>query len=464
MDIRSTLARIVSFVRPEARSGAQLPANVSISSFDTTSGLSNKSSATFREFREIRSNPTVALARMFVVAPVVMSGWGYTKAPGREDVPDEWVKFVRETMDPLRPLLLQRAMEGTIDFGWQPWEKVWGLDRKGRVVLRKLKPLLHDITTIMVRTDTGAFDGFKQERPDRYEPLRLEVERSLNIALRVEGTNWYGTSGLHPLINPHRDYEEARHGARRHMRKIAGGIWVIWYPPGTTLYKGKQIANDEIAEELLLQMQSSGMVKIPNSVKAELSALNKGKPEESAWSVELVESTQAAHQAFLDERKHNETLFARGLIVPERAMIQGDGGGTNAESQTQTNTSLIARDLEHGEIVRHVNWYVIDDLLEYNHGPDARGAVQVDAIPMVDEQKIVWRAVYDLILKNPTTAVDVFSTLDIDAMTEALGLPRQPDAEPLDLEKKQAEREQRAAEIAQGTGNNDQPQDEGKQQ
>ena len=104
--------------------------------------------ATYAAYREIRKDPTVALARTAAVAPILASNWSCRAADG---VPAQWVRFVKRQMDRVRTTYLENVLfYGNIDFGYQGFEQVLGYGRDGRIELTRLKPLLQDITEILI--------------------------------------------------------------------------------------------------------------------------------------------------------------------------------------------------------------------------------------------------------------------------------------------------------------------------
>ena len=129
--------------------------------------------------RSNRGNPR----RSLILAPVLASEWSVEA----DDAPKGAEELINEVIIPMREHIQQTAFNGCIDFGWQPYEKVID-DSRSDWVIGKLKPLLQDITDILVDEKTGAFLGFRQEEVD------LDLEESLLVNFEVEGTDWYGRS------------------------------------------------------------------------------------------------------------------------------------------------------------------------------------------------------------------------------------------------------------------------------
>ena len=156
-------------------------------------------------------DPTIALSRYFSVAPILNAKW---TVQAEEDVDDEIVKFIKSQVDPWRLVFLEHALLSAIDFGWGPFEIVYGTS-KGKVYIEKLKPLLQDITVILVNGQ-GAFIGFKQDT------ILVENEKALLFNTRVEGTQWYGVATVENIENAYDTWIDANNGARRYDKKIAG--------------------------------------------------------------------------------------------------------------------------------------------------------------------------------------------------------------------------------------------------
>ena len=135
--------------------------------------------------REIRKDPTIQLARWAVLSPMIHTPWVYIK---NGDATDEMLELIENNFKPLREDFLQRAVFGSLDYGWSPFEAVYNAT-DGQINLLRMKSLLQDYTFILIYEDTGSFAGFInsgyftglwQEIPDKY---------SHNATFEVEGTD-----------------------------------------------------------------------------------------------------------------------------------------------------------------------------------------------------------------------------------------------------------------------------------
>ncbi len=322
----------------------------------------------FETYRTIRRQPTVSLARILGVAPVVAANWSVES----KDAPDERIEFIEDQLVDFHEIIMERSLLGGIDFGWQGFEKVFAVV-DGRIVLRKLKPLLHDLTLILVDSATGGFTGFRQDLID------LPVGNALLIHFRVEGTQWYGEGLLENIRSTYDKWVEVDTGAARYDKKVAGSHFVIKYPAGSSPVAGVEVDNATIASDMLKAMEASAGIMIPNQVAKFVDQL---KDQPPGWDVTLLSDTGVSSQStFIDRLAYLDKMMVRGLGFPERAILEGEFG-TKAEAGVHVAVAITNMDLLHRHITRLVNWHVVDQLLALNFGEAARGTVWLSASPI----------------------------------------------------------------------------------
>ncbi len=374
--------------------------------------------ASYATYRRMSKDPTIALGMALSIAPVLASTWSV------EGEDEEQVEFIEDTFLPIRSLIVETAMRGGIMFGWQPYEKVYGL-KNGRVTIVKIKPLLQDITTIQVDKSTGAFNGFKQQ-PFGGASMVLDVEYALLINFRVEGTNWYGRALLDNSLDVYNEWREANKTANKYDKKVAGSHFVIYFPPGESKVEGVMMGNDVVAQRLLDTLEGSGSLAVPTSIARYMEELNDSN---LGWKVTILEDSGGRQPEFVDRLKYLDALKIRALEWPERAIIEGEFG-TKAEAGEHGDMGMTNADLNHQRITRFINWYGVDDILAYNYGPDARGAVRIVPAPLQDAAITFLRELYKLALTNPAGFFDQSGKIDWEALKERLGVPK-ADNDPL---------------------------------
>lgn len=406
-------------VRPEAgeRTGKQIvKSGVIVTGGNAGMGLNplTFSKPKYATYRRMRHHPTIALGRAANIAPVVSAPWSFET---NDDAPDGALEFIAGQLESMRPQILHQAMEGQIDFGHQGWEKVFEVE-DGRIILKKLKPLIQDNTEIMVN-EGGQFVGFRQK------DVTIDVPNALLISFRVEGTQWDGAPLLENSRLTWEQWRDANDGAARYDRKVAGSHWVVWYPDETvTDSTGADRHASEIATQMLQALESSGSLAVPNSIAGYVDSMNSGRSDSSgAWRIELLEDRGGRQPTFIDRLNYLDKLLIRGLLFPERSVLEGEHG-TKAEAGEHMDVAMMMAEQSHQHIVRMLNWHVVDQLLALNYGPDARGAVRIEPGAIIDSQKVFMRDLYKLILSNPQAMIMELGMIDTDAMKDSIGVPK----------------------------------------
>lgn len=405
-------------VRPEA--GEKTEKQVGIVSDASTSsaaatGLAAIPSAGYINWRDMLRDPTIALTMAVIRAPIVAGDWSYES---KDDVDEDRVAFIRDQIEPMRRHIVIECLRA-LSFGWQGFEKVFDFEG-GKIRLCKLKPLLQEITTILVDNDTGRFEGFRQGAID------VPVEKSLLFTDGREGDYLYGNPRLDGARKPWAWWCQTNDQAARYDNKVAGSLIIVHYPPGVSKTKaGETKQNFEIAESLLETMSTAKGVVVPNEFASGLDERTGDTGEKRAWLVEVVDAKGGMQDAFKKRLDYLDALKVRGLMRPERSVLEAQTGGLGssdtADMQDLGNTD---GELIHEAIVEIVNWHIVDQLLALNFGEEARGSVYIEAAPLRDRRLGV---VLDLIKSwaaSPDGREDLKLWLDSDSIIELAGLPK----------------------------------------
>lgn len=370
--------------------------------------------ATYKTYREMRKDPTIAMTRALQIGTLAVGDWS---VEADDEVEDDRIKLVRDCVLRWRSLIIRSAMAGTTDFGWAPFEVVWGIVND-LIQIVKVKPLLHDITTVLVVPQTGAFRGYRQ-RDQMGQNLDLLDMSTLHVAFRVEGTQWYGQALLENARGPYNKWIAADAGAARYDAKIAGSHFVCYHPIGKTLFNGVLTDNAEIAKALLNTLESSGSIAVPD----QFDGLPKGEDDRPHWKIEILEDKGARQPGFVDRLKYLDAQKVRALLVPERAITEGTFG-TKAEAEAHGSIAVTNLEVADLDIADAVNEQLVDRLLMLNFGPEAVGTIRIEPSPLIDEAKTRLAVLYNAIITNPNGFIEEFQNLDTDAIKDQLGIPK----------------------------------------
>lgn len=376
---------------------------------------------TYEEYRRMRGQPTIAMARAAATAPIKAAAWSYEESDG---APDGALELVQEVMDGLRGTILVDGSRA-LDYGWQPFEIVWRERGDGFVVIDRLKPLLPDITEVLIDKTTGVFCGLKQGK--------VVVPRS---------SCWVHThdSEAGDLFGRSR-HENIRefawtpwvHLSKRlqaYTTKVAGIIMQLHYPPGTSAdQSGADRENDVLAERILSRVAEAGSVAIPTIVEPwALDLLQKGANINDliAWRFSFLEAGTPHQAQMVEAMRYHDSLMMRGWLVPERVALEGQRG-TLAESSAHADIALSVAQETLDERLASVNGDLVDPMLAVNFGRAARGSVRVTAAPLSSESRAWLRDLLKQVLANPGN-IDLLATwLDIDAGLDQIGAPKATD-------------------------------------
>ncbi len=380
--------------------------------------------ATYDTYRAMRKQPTIALARLLHIAPILNGKWsvGSTDA-----APENAVDLVEDGLLPLRSKILRAALESRIDFGFAPFEIVWKVakddDAPGlsRIQVGKLKPLLQDITVILIDRATGDLVGFKQG------DITVPFEKTLLLSGKIEGQNWYGEPLLENVRDTYRKWLSVEDRAARYDRKIAGANVVIHYPPGkTTRADGVEKDNYEIAEEALAALDKAGGLILPHLDVITHKNLSPEQLKELGWQFDYLGDPSPKQITFIPRFEYLDKLFFRGMLWPERAVSEGHFG-TKAEAEAHADFGILNLMVMSGEIVSGLNEQVVDRLLELNYGPRARGTVFIEDAPLVDTDLHHLRSIFTTAWSNPTGLLQLMGMVDFDQLMSALNIPKAQD-------------------------------------
>lgn len=375
------------------------------------------SGVTYDTYRELRKDPTVSLARQLLIATVLSGAWSIE---ADEDVADDVIEFIKRTMLPLRDSLMEQTMANLIDFGWVSFEKVFEL-KNNQLSLRMLKCLLPDITSILIDKDTGSFEGVRQWPRTGYN-VDLSPKKCLYIGFRVEGTYWYGNSLLEVVRATVDKWVQAEQSAANYDKKVAGSHFVVYYPPGKSIVNGVETDNYQVAVQLLTALENSGAITVPRTLVEYVDQLNATNAEQG-WKVDVLSDTGSRQPAFVDRLKYLDALKVRAMMLPERAIIEGEFG-TKAEASVHGDLALTNISLMDQMITTRINEQVVDQLLAYNYGEEYVGKVWLSPAPLVDEQAMFLKDLYKLILTNPQTFADEIASIDTDSIKDRLNIPK----------------------------------------
>lgn len=388
-------------------------------SLGTSSGYARAPRPGVETYRAMRTCPSVAIARAARFAPVKASTWSVREkrdAPnGAADLIDRYV--VQAHADIVRDVLYG------VDYGWQPFELVWeSVD--GALVPKRIKPLEPTMTEIVVNKDTGEYEGLRQK------DVTLPPERCWLYTHDQEGDNYHGRSAYENVReNAWWPWMETLKRIGNQSKKVAGATIQITYPPGRGQDEwGSEEDNSVLAQRAAESYKNGGYILVPRVMDSQLGDIGTliaqgiDPSKLMAWQVDTLAPTSGHTSEMIETLRYYDAAILRGLLVPERAVIEGQYG-TKAEAESHAGVMLVMSQEMLSAIVRSTQSNLVDRIIALNYGESAVGSVYIDAAPLIDEEIAMVRDVVKSILTNPNN-VDLWQTLtDVTTQIERSGLP-----------------------------------------
>lgn len=373
---------------------------------------------TFAKIRELRTDPTVVLARWSVLSPMIHTPWMYESV--NQKASKEMLDFVEGVFTPIRDQFLMQSVFGILDYGWQGFETVY-LPEGRYIVINTLKALLQEYTDVMVYTNSGQFAGYANEAPGINSSTYILDKYAQHTNFEFEGTDWYGVSTYKGLKKIQESWDNVEDSAGRYDRKVAGATWVIYYPIGVTPYNGVETSNDEIADSLLAKLEASRNLAIPDEIQEwmddTLDREAKGK-----WRIEILSSDASVTSSFIDRQKYLDALKMRAFALPERSILEGTHG-TKADSSVHADLALSNVDSRHRLLCQQLTNMAVRYLMQLNFGNKYQWTVRVKPAPMVDTQYATVKQIYERIMSSPEALAEEVKSIDMKSMRDELGIP-----------------------------------------
>ena len=379
-------------------------------------GYSEPPMGTYDVYRRIDSHPTVAIARLASTAAI------YGVLPSFEadkSAPPGAKEFIEKTIRPLWSTIINDALLA-LKYGYQADEKIYDIDRDGRIRLCRLKQLNPDLSEIIV-DDHGGYLGLKNKGVD------LPARKTWLYTNDKEAGNLYGRSRHENIrASAWHPWTELAGKQGQYVSKVAAVIPLIKYPEGTSKdATGKEVSNFQMAQQVLANLTKGHGIAMPHSLAkwAERFA-NAGVDvaQLAAWQLSFLEPGSDMLGSIIGGLKYFDALMLRGWFVPEGAVSDGQVG-SRARTQANVDITIAMSQRDLNAIVRSGNEHIVDDLLVLNWGESARGTGRVKTEPLDDDKAALQRRIVEKVLTSEPTPRLLMETVDVAEMIASQNLP-----------------------------------------
>ena len=397
----------------------------------------------YKTFKKMKSRGALKLDQASHAVPMRSANVLIKKL--NEDVPDEWVEFIKKSfIETLYPRLIKNVALMAPYYGVAEFERVWKFaDGKqyglpGQVLIyRKIKYLQPENVFIAQDTETFDFDGIVVFPDDPTRRVTLDRINSYIYTWDEEASDngLYGTSMNNDLTEWWDGFISIIEQYTIYLNKSTGASPTIMYPEGKSKdANGTEVDSSIMAIRLaqtihmnLPTIIPSGMSEVMTQILQNNASINPSMIKDlQRWKIEMNESSGSASNSFLDGlRYYDHQVYNQWLILP-RAVEEGKFG-TKAESGEHKDLMTRLSKISLQEILQQMSETIISDLLEVNFGEEARGAIFLEAEAIDPEVVKFLQEIVKSIMSSPLADFD--ESMDVPAILDMVGMPRKSDLE-----------------------------------
>lgn len=399
---------------------------------------------TYEVYRKIARYPTIAMPLAIIESRTEINEWTWRARD--EDQAESRVELLQRWFDPRRQKIVHDGMMA-LRYGFSPWEKMWSLvDPKdlgvegieGKVMLPDLKPLRVDYTTFRASSDYKRIIGLRNRPPYAQKDTDLNLDKCFWFTFGGEAGDPYGESLFENVREWWSEALQVRAKISKYINKISGVIGQIHYPEGVSKNAdGTDTPNYVLAQQLaaaasegkwlVMQNRFASFIVDPQNVKpADLdkALAAAGKAE---WVVSFLDPGGTDHApGFKELLQYYDVLMVRGILQPERSMLESQKSGSRADSQMHGQQGAVFPEALITKFVLNFNKGVTDNIIQVN-GWGAPGCLYADPDPIADDEFDAKLKVFHAAMQSPDVGPGLMQRVDVDQLMDDLSIPIKDD-------------------------------------
>lgn len=383
--------------------------------------LPYSSERTPAQYKRMRMYPMCWLGLNFIKL-------GLASVPPVFESSDEKVKeIVQAVFKRFWQRLITEALE-CLEFGWKPAEILWCVDSVSYTIgdndkeeifegtiLKCPKGLDPETVHLLTYPDTGRLAGFEQYGIN--EKILNEDNKSLVFTHMLESGHYYGISALEPAYPYWFDGNLNRQFHMRWLERKGVGILKGIYPSGKTEVDGADVDNQDIILDLLASVIEGRVVSLPSKRDDNGNLL---------WDIEFL-SDEDKTDPFINRAKYIDESILRALIIPEKALTQGEIGA-RASVEAYQDLFLERKENLLATIIQTIDEDLLQPFVNYNFGDKTEVHVYPGEISG-NSKELAGKFVEKLIDKDK---VKIKTSWLIDKTSVPLEEVEEPEIEPID--------------------------------
>ena len=395
------------------------------------------------------SERTIEQYKKMRMHPMCWMGLSFIKL-GLPDIPftiecdeDENIKLLTEKMfKKFWKRLIREALE-SVDFGFKALEiryEYGSFNYKDEndekkpfkgLLLKRPKGLNGETIDILINENFGTFLGFRQY--DEVDVL-VKDKKALLFTNNLESGNFYGISSQEPIFPYWYDANINRQFHMRWLERKGTGIFKGRYPGGSkSTIGGVEKDNQDIMLDLLDGIMEGTAVSLPSGSDGEGNL---------AWDISILDSDDRT-DPFIARANYLDQTILRGLVIPEKALTQGEIGARASVESFQDLFITRKQDIL-DQIVDTIDQYLLPHFIELNFGKDIE--VHIKAGRLDDDSKFTASEIVKKLIEGGKEIVDQQWLID------KTGIPLEERPEPEEIPEQLLPKEETDEEIDPETG------------
>jgi hypothetical protein len=368
------------------------------------------------QYKKIRMYPMCWMGLSFLKL-------GLSEVPPSFESDDEIARAVCKTVfTKIWKKLVTEASE-KLDYGWKAFEILWepgtvkykdendNLKTFEGLLIKSPKSLDGETVEILIDPQTGSFRGIQQDYT--VECLAKDY-KALLFTNCLESGNFYGISAQEPIYPYWYDANINRQFHMRWLERKGTGMFKGWYPTGDSIVGETKTDNQDIMLDLLDGIMEGTHVALPS-----------GRDESGnlQWDIGLLESADKT-DPFLQRAKYLDETILRGLVIPEKALTQGEIGA-RASIESFQNLFITRKQDVLNQIVDTIDRYLLQPFVKLNFGADVE--VHVTAGKLDDNSVYVANNIVNKLVEIGK------ETIDQQWLIDKTGIPLEERPEPEEI-------------------------------
>jgi len=258
------------------------------------------------------------------------------------------------------------------------------------MVLRRPKGLDGETIEILIDEPEGSLRGFRQNHEI---DVLVKDRKALLFTHNLESGNYYGISAQEPIYPFWYDANINRQFHMRWLERKGTGIFKGIYPVGNSPVDGTDTDNQDVMLDLLDGIMEGTAVSLPS-----------GRDESGnlQWDISILDSEDKT-DPFIERAKYLDETILRGLVIPEKALTQGEVGARASIEAFQDLFINRKQDIL-DQIVDTIDRYLLPHFVELNFGQDIE--VHVRAGKLDDDSKFTASEIVKKLIEKGSEKVE----------------------------------------------------------